>query len=66
VMEFSSNEDEIQEESLDPSPLPRRSLSKRGRGSKRIEGEGPSMPSQPFMGGGKRWPPLTLAIAALR
>jgi hypothetical protein len=47
VVEFSSDSDEIQDESPVPSPLPRRSLSKRGRGSGRLEGEGPSMPSQP-------------------
>jgi hypothetical protein len=33
VIEFSSDSDEIQEESPVPSPPPRRSLSKRGRGS---------------------------------
>jgi hypothetical protein len=49
VVEFSSNSDEIQEESLIPSPPPRRSLSKRGRGSGRVEGS--SMPSQPSRGG---------------
>jgi hypothetical protein len=47
VIEFSSDSNEIQEESPVPSPLPRRSLSKRGRGSGRMEGEGSSMPSQP-------------------
>jgi hypothetical protein len=47
VVEFSSDSDEIQEESHVPSPPSRRSLSKRGRGSGRLEGEGPSMPSQP-------------------
>jgi hypothetical protein len=50
VVEFSSDSDEIQEESLVPSPLPRRSLSKRGRGSGQMEGEGSSMPSQPARG----------------
>jgi hypothetical protein len=46
VIDFSSSgQDEIQEESPAPSPLPRRSLSKRGRGSGRIEEEGPSRPS---------------------
>jgi hypothetical protein len=48
VIEFSSDSDEIQEESPIPSPLPRRSLSKRGRSSGRMEGEGSSMPSQPI------------------
>jgi hypothetical protein len=47
VIEFSSDSDEIQEESPVPSPPPRRSLSKRGRGSGRMDGEGSSMPSQP-------------------
>jgi hypothetical protein len=65
VVEFSSDEEEIQEESPVPFPPPRCSLSKRGRGSWRIKGEGPSMPSQPPRGGGKRWPPLALAVAAL-
>jgi hypothetical protein len=50
VIEFSSDSDEIQEESLVPSPPPRRSLSKRGRDSDRMEGEGSSMPSQPARG----------------
>jgi hypothetical protein len=50
VIEFSSDSDEIQEESLVPSPPPRRSLSKRGRGSGRMEGEGSLMPSQPARG----------------
>jgi hypothetical protein len=50
VVEFSSDSDEIQEESLAPSPLPRCSLSKRGRDSSQIEGEGSSMPSQPAHG----------------
>jgi hypothetical protein len=50
VIEFSSDSDEIQEESLVPSPPPRRSLSKRGRDSGRMEGEGSSMPSQPARG----------------
>jgi hypothetical protein len=45
VVEFSSASDEIQEEAPIPSPPPRRSLSKRGRGFGRLEGEGPSMPS---------------------
>jgi hypothetical protein len=50
VIEFSSDSDEIQEESPVLSPLPRRSLSKRGRDSDRMEGEGSSMPSQPARG----------------
>jgi hypothetical protein len=50
VIEFSSDSDEIQEESPVPSPPPRRSLSKRGRGSGRMDGEGSSMPSQPARG----------------
>jgi hypothetical protein len=50
VVEFSSNSDEIQEESPVPSPPPRRSLSKTERGSGRMEGEGSSMPSQPARG----------------
>jgi hypothetical protein len=50
VIEFSSDSDEIQEESPVPSPPPRRSLSKRGRGSGRKDGEGSSMPSQPTRG----------------
>jgi hypothetical protein len=50
VIEFSSDSDEIQEESPVPSPLPRHSLSKRGCGSGRMEGEGSSMPSQPAHG----------------
>jgi hypothetical protein len=50
VIEFSSDSDEIQEESPVPSPPPRRSLSKRGRGSGRMDGEGSSMPSQPTRG----------------
>ncbi|PWZ29137.1 hypothetical protein Zm00014a_020535 [Zea mays] len=54
VVEFSSDSDEIQEESPVPSPLPRRSLSKRGRGSGRLEGEGPSMPSQPVRQGRRK------------
>jgi hypothetical protein len=66
VVDFNNDEEEIQGESLVPSPPPRRSLSKKGRGSGRIEGEGPSMPSQPPHGGGKRWPPLALVEAALR
>jgi hypothetical protein len=53
MVEISSDEDEIQEESLIHSPLPGHSLSKRGHGTGRIEGEGPSMPSQPLVGGGK-------------
>jgi hypothetical protein len=47
VIEFSSDSDEIQEESSVPSPPPRRSLFKRGRSSGRMDGEGSSMPSQP-------------------
>jgi hypothetical protein len=47
VVEFSSDSDEIQEESSVPFSSPRHSLSKRGRGCSRLEGEGPSMPSQP-------------------
>jgi hypothetical protein len=50
MIEFSSDSDEIQEESPVPSPLPRCPLSKRGRGSGRMEGEGSSMPSQPTCG----------------
>jgi hypothetical protein len=50
VVEFSSDSDKIQEESPVPSPPPRRSLSKIGRGSGRMEGEGSSMPSQPARG----------------
>jgi hypothetical protein len=50
VIEFSSDSDEIQEESPVPSPPPHRSLSKRGRGSGRMEGEGSSKPSQPARG----------------
>uniref|UniRef100_A0A804QCT4 Uncharacterized protein n=1 Tax=Zea mays TaxID=4577 RepID=A0A804QCT4_MAIZE len=50
VVEFSSDSDEIQEESPVPYPPPRRSLSKRGRGSGRKDGEGSSMPSQPTRG----------------
>jgi hypothetical protein len=50
VIEFSSDSDEIQEESPVPSPPPRRSLSKRGRSSGRMDGEGSSMPSQPTRG----------------
>jgi hypothetical protein len=50
VVEFSSDSDEIQEESLVPSPPPRRSLSKRGRDSGRMKGEVSSMPSQPAHG----------------
>jgi hypothetical protein len=50
VIEFSSDSDEIQEESSVPSPPPCRSLSKRGRGSSRMDGEGSSMPSQPTHG----------------
>jgi hypothetical protein len=50
VIEFNSDSDEIQEESLVPSPSPRRFLSKRGCGSGRMEGEGSSMPSQPVRG----------------
>jgi hypothetical protein len=51
VVEFSSDSDEIQEESPIPSPPPRRSPSKRDRGSGRVKGEGSSMPSQPSRGG---------------
>jgi hypothetical protein len=40
VIEFSSDSDEIQEESPVPSPPPHRSLSKRGRGSGRMDGVG--------------------------
>jgi hypothetical protein len=54
VVGFSSDSDKIQEEFLIPSPLPRRSLSKRGRGSERVEGEGSSMPSQPSRRGRKK------------
>jgi hypothetical protein len=54
VVEFSSDSDEIQEESPVPSPPPRRSLSKRGQGSGRLEGEGPSMPSQPARQGRRK------------
>jgi hypothetical protein len=50
VVEFNSDSDEIQEESPVPSPPPRRSLSKRGHDSGRMEGEGSSMPSQPARG----------------
>jgi hypothetical protein len=50
VVEFSSDSDEIQEESLVPSPPPHRSLSKRGHDSGQMEGEGSSMPSQPACG----------------
>jgi hypothetical protein len=50
MIEFSSDSDEIQEESPVPSPPPRRSLSKRGRSSSRMDGEGSSMPSQPTRG----------------
>ena len=64
VVEFSSDSDEIQEESHVPSPPSRRSLSKRGRGSGRLEGEGPSMPSQPTCEGVKRLAPLVLAEAS--
>jgi hypothetical protein len=45
VVDFSTDEEEIQEESLVRSPPPRCSLSKKGRGSGRIEGEGSSRPS---------------------
>jgi hypothetical protein len=51
MVEFNSDSNEIQEESPISSPPPRRSLSKRGRGSGRVEGEGPSMLSQPSHGG---------------
>jgi hypothetical protein len=53
VIDFSNSsyEHEIQEESSVPSPPPRRSLSKRGRGFGRIEEEGPSRPYQPSQGG---------------
>jgi hypothetical protein len=54
VVEFSSDSDEIQEESSIPSLPPRRSLSKRGRGSGWMEGEGPLMPSQPARGGHRK------------
>jgi hypothetical protein len=50
VIEFSSDSDKIQEESFIPSPPPCRSLSKRGRGSGRMDGEGSSMPSLPTHG----------------
>jgi hypothetical protein len=50
VVEFSSDSDEIQEESPVPSPPPRRPLSKRGCDSGRMEGEASSMPSQPTRG----------------
>jgi hypothetical protein len=54
VVEFNSDSDEIQEESHVPSPPPHRSLSKRGPGSGRLEGEGPSMPSQPAREGHRK------------
>jgi hypothetical protein len=63
VIEFSSDSDEIQEESAVPSPPPRRSLSKRGRGSGRMEGEGSSMPSQPARGRRQKVGPLDLVAA---
>jgi hypothetical protein len=65
VIDFNGDEEEIKEESPVPSPPPRRSLSKRGQSSRRIEGEGPSRPSQPPQRGGKRWPPLVLVVEAL-
>jgi hypothetical protein len=51
MVEFSSDSNKIQEKSHILSPPPHRSLSKRGRGSGRVEGEGSSMPSQPSRGG---------------
>jgi hypothetical protein len=66
MVELSSDEDEIQEESPIHSPPPLHSLSKSGHGTGRIEGEGPSMPSQPPRGGRKKWPPLALAGVDLR
>jgi hypothetical protein len=66
VVEFSSDSNKIQEESLIPSPPPRHSLSKRGRGSGRVEGRDPPCPLSTLAGEGKRLPPLALATAAPR
>jgi hypothetical protein len=41
----SSDRDEAEIQEVSPSPPPRRSQTKRGHGSGRIEGEGPYRPS---------------------
>jgi hypothetical protein len=44
-MAESGDSDEARIQEVFPSPPPRRSQTKRGRGSRRIESEGPSRPS---------------------